>query len=113
MVWTLKHAAAELNADRVMVRVAVKQDGGALQHAAAELIADRGIVREPVKQNGWVLKHGVAVLKHCPGVGHTIANQLPRRYQPRVRWKVPALLASVEEVQLPPRGSRFWRTLDS
>ena len=39
---------------------AVAQDGSALRHASAELKADREVVQAAVAQNGWALEHALA-----------------------------------------------------
>ena len=47
---TLRHAPAELQADREVVLAAVAQNGEALYHASAELRADREVVLAAVVQ---------------------------------------------------------------
>jgi hypothetical protein len=59
----LRHAAAELKADREIVATAVAQHGDALEYAAAELQADREIVATAVAQHGYALRHAAAELK--------------------------------------------------
>jgi uncharacterized membrane protein YqjE len=60
--WALRHAAAELQGDRVIVLAAVAQNGRALQFAAAELQGDREIVLAAVAQNGYALQFAAAEL---------------------------------------------------
>ena len=64
----LQYLTPELQADREIVREAVKQDGLALQFAAPELQADREIVREAVKQDGLALQYAAPELKADPEI---------------------------------------------
>ena len=54
--WVLRHASAELRADRELVLAAVGQQGAVLEFASPELRADRDVVLAAVGQNGRALE---------------------------------------------------------
>ena len=59
----LRHASAELRADRDVVLTAVVQDGYALQFASAEFRADPDVVLAAVAQTGFALQYASAELR--------------------------------------------------
>jgi hypothetical protein len=59
----LRHASAELRADRDVVLAAVRRCGDALRHASDRLRADREVVTAAVTQWGGALLHAAAELQ--------------------------------------------------
>ena len=59
----LKHASAELKADREVVLAAVAQYGNAVRCASAELKADREVVLAAARQNSDALRYATAALQ--------------------------------------------------
>ena len=51
------------------------------------------------------------VLEQIPGVAHTMADTLSRRFQPGVNFALPVALASVEEAHPQAREGAYSRTL--
>jgi hypothetical protein len=61
--WALHYLSDELRANRAVVLAAVQNYGLALEHASAELRADRAVVLAAVQQHGKALEHASAELR--------------------------------------------------
>ena len=51
------------------------------------------------------------VVEHVPGVANKICDGLSRKHQPGKSFKLPALLADVEETKLSKRDSSFFQSI--
>ena len=50
--------------------------------------------------------------EHLPGVANTVADALSRRHQPGAEHQHLAFLKSSLEVEVPARGTHYWKCID-
>ena len=54
------------------------------------------------------------VVEHIPGISNIPADSLSRKFDPEhASFTIPAILANIEPDVISPRGSKWWRSLDS
>ena len=51
------------------------------------------------------------VFSHVPGLANVTADMLSRRFEPGVSFRLPALLAGVQETHAATRSAQWWRTM--
>ena len=70
-----------------------------------------GIIAREIALDIAASCYAPALAEHVPGVANVTADTLSRRFEPGCTFAVPAVLASVPELRLTPRGKTFFKSL--